>query len=262
MVERIPWTTLQEMIAESVADYRKMKSGIHMSMLATTRGGKTTLATGGKKEPGHGILGNFDDVLVIDSTADPGILSDYGKPLGKYGAIRGHKRLTIGDMTVDSKIKIHKALERAMKQGNIAIYGDEIRQLASKEFFGLGAALNHIWFFGAKKGVSLIGGTQQPVFVPAPFYDQAKLHFLFHIRDVRRQKRLAEIGGDTETIFQVVPSLKRHEFAFVNLDGEVVISKYEIPKAKKKTLPPEDKKIHIYRGAANGLTPTGPNANL
>lgn len=251
MPDLLPWQSLNDLIQESIDEYRKMRSGIHISMLATTRGGKTTLATGGQKDPGHGILGHFEDALIIDSTADPGILSQYGKPLNKFGSIHGHRRITVSNMSNDSKMAIWKAMERARKQGNIAIYVDEVRQLASKEFFGLGDALNHIWFFGAKKGVSLIGGTQQPVFVPAPFYDQAKLHFLFHMRDIRRVKRLGEIGGDTEQLFQVIPTLKRHEFAFVDLDGNVTVSKYEIPSRKKEPETPKERRIVVRRTVDN-----------
>lgn len=233
-LERQQWQAIDSAISDALAEYRRMRSGLHISMLATTRGGKTTLATGGSWKPGKGILGHFENALVIDSTADPGMLSEYGKPLRKRGSIEGHRRLTVTDMSNESRLKIHNAMNRAYRQGDVAIYVDEIRQVASKEFLGLADDLNHIWFFGAKRRVSLIGGTQQPVWVPGPFYDQAKLHFLFHIRDVRRMKRLAEIGGDTETLTQVLPNLNRYEFAFVDLDGNVHVSRYELRPVEKR----------------------------
>lgn len=244
MTEIIPWPELDIMISEAVNEFRKINSGVHMSMLATTRGGKTTLATGAGKI-GHGILGHFEDVLVIDSTADPGPITNYGKPVNKFKAIRGHQRLTVGSMTTESREKIVKWINKAVKQKNVAIYVDEIRQLSDKKFFGLEPLLTHIWLFGAKQGTSLIGGTQAPIWVPSPFYDQAKLHFLFGIRDERRMKRLSEIGGDTETLRAVLPTLKKYEFAYVDLEGDVWISKFTLPKPPRET--PSNARVSLTR---------------
>lgn len=215
------------MFGEHVNEYRKIKSGIHVALLGTTRGGKTTLATGGPS--GNGILAHFEDVLVIDSTGDPGYIKDYGKPVKKFGAIRGHQRLSVSDMSPKSKEKIYKSIQKAVNQGNVAIYADELRQLVDKKFFGLGPLFDHVWLFTAKRGISLIGGTQAPRWLPGSFYDQSKVHFIFGMRDRRAMKRLAEISGDVDTLEMVIPNLARYEFAYVGLDGSVSISKFKIP---------------------------------
>ncbi len=75
-IPSIPWNECDALIRESVREYQKMRSGIHISMLATTRSGKTTLATGGGN-PARGILSHFENVLVLDTTGDPGNISRY-----------------------------------------------------------------------------------------------------------------------------------------------------------------------------------------
>lgn len=206
----LPWQSLTEHFKED------MQPGYHMSLICPTRGGKTTLALGG-------LIPNFENVLVIDSTADPKPpMLDWGKPVKRFGQIEGHRRLTTTNMSNESAGKILNYLTRAFDQGNIAIYLDEIRQLADPKFFGLGPALEHMWLFGAKRSVTIIGGTQAPRWVPSSFYDQSRLHFLFRIRDRRAMKRLVEIGGDVDSLEPILPTLQKYEFAYVNPDGDVM----------------------------------------
>lgn len=227
---RIPWPEMNSRLAEQINEFRKINSGVHIALLGTTRGGKTTLATGGSS--GNGVLSHFEDCLVIDSTGDPGFIKDYGLPVTRFGKIQGHRRLSVNSMDKATREKIHKYLNRAVQQGNIAIYGDEMRQLTDKKFFGLQSIFDHIWLFTAKRGVSLVGGSQAPRWLPSSFYDQSKIHFIFGMRDKRAMKRLAEISGDVDTLEKLIPRLPRFEFANVGIEGDVVVSKFELPKRK------------------------------
>lgn len=211
-------------------------------MLGTTRGGKTTLATGGPT--GNGILRHFEHALLIDSTGDPGFISEYGKPLAKYGSIKGHRRLSVTDMGSASRIKIHKAVGKAVAQGNIAIYFDEIRQISDKEYFDLKKLVDYLYLFCAKRGVSVVGGTQAPRWIPSSVYDQSKIQCIFGMRDERVMKRLAEIAGD-RNVRTVIPNLGLYEFAMIQTDGSMIVSKFEIPKSAPKVQP--EKKVVIYR---------------
>lgn len=261
---RLTWDEMDKMIAEEIQEFRKINSGIHIALLGTTRGGKTTVVTGGGNEE-RSLLRHFEDVLILDTTGDPGPISDYGKPLKKFGAIRGHRRLTVTDMRHETKIKVYNAISKAVRQGHTAIYADELRQLTEKKFFGLGPLLDHIWLFEAKKGNSLIGGSQAPRWLPGAFYDQTKIQLVFGVRDKRTRMRLSEIGGDTETLMETIPTMKRWEFAHVGLEGNVTVSKFQMVKPKKtlQTKPvsaqenPSNKRIQFKRGSATGLTPTG-----
>ena len=234
IANRVSWSELENLFAEQLNEFRKINSGMHVALLGTTRGGKTTLATGGKS--GKGLLSHWEDCLVIDSTGDPGAIKDYGKPVAKFGAIRGHRRLSVSNMNERTRETIYRYMNRAAAQGNVAIYVDELRQLADKRFFNLEPILNHTWLFTAKRGVSLIAGSQAPRWLPSSFYDQSKTHFIFGMRDRRAMKRLAEISGDVDTLENVIPNLRRYEFAYVGIDGEVLISKFKIaPKPNPKS---------------------------
>jgi hypothetical protein len=255
--ENLTWPEMDDLFGEHVDHYRKINSGIHVALLGTTRGGKTTLATGGQSEPGHGLLAHFEDVLVIDSTGDPGSIHDYGIPVARFGAIRGHRRLSVSRNSPKTRELIYKYMNRAVGQKGVAIYCDEVRQLAEKKFFNLGETMEHIWLFCAKQGTSLIGGSQAPRWLPGAFYDQSKSSFIFGMQDRRARKRLAEIGGDTDTLEIVIPtlSMQNYEFANVGIDGIVRTSRYELPKknaspsaGNSERMPVTDSGLTVVRG--------------
>ena len=246
---RLTWPEMDALFASEVNEFQSIHSGMHVAMLGTTRGGKTTLATGGGN-PERGILRHWEDVLVLDTTGDPGAISQYGKPVNRFKGIHGHQRLTVGDMQPKSKELLHKWIQKAVNQGHVAIYVDELRQITDAKYFGLGPVMDYLWLFCAKKDVSVIGGTQAPRWIPGAFYDQSKVHFIFHIRDDRSMKRLSEISGDTATMKTVIPNLARWEFAHVGLDGDVSTSKFELRKKPEK---PPEKKIRVYRPASNSV---------
>jgi len=214
----LSWESLNQRLSQ---DFSELDWKPHISIIAPTRGGKTTLAL-------RGILPHFQNALILDTTGDPKApMKNYGEPLKKWGKIEGHKRLTLSSMSSDSKRKVHAALDKAFNQGDVTIYVDEIRQLCDKRFLAMQPAMEHIWLFGAKRGVNVIGATQAPRFVPSAFYDQSHVHFIFKIRDKRSQKRLSEISGDVDTLDAIAPNLDMFQFAYVNPMGDVVRSTYK-----------------------------------
>lgn len=220
----VPWSIMRRQIPKDLKPGSR-DSATHVAIIAPTRQGKTTLAI-------KGLLPIYTragiPVLIIDSTGDPKLAS-IGERIPRVGKLTEVHSVHVNDMSMDSKLKIHKALSRAYSQGDVLIYADEVRQLADKAFFGLGAAMDNIWIFGGKRGVTMIGATQAPRYVPSNFYDQSQAHFLFKIRDMRARRRLAEIGGDTALIMETAASLEKYHWAYVNPDGEIVVSKMDLP---------------------------------
>lgn len=222
----IDWKDLRPQIKDELTS--DLTHGNHFSVIAPTGGGKTTLVTKGLIP----MFNNIADVLLIDSTADPK-LSSYGQPLRKWGKISGVRRLTVGDLTDFSVVKVRNALEKAFKQGEMVIVFDEVRHITDSKYLGLSASAEYLWLFSRKRK-NLVGGlTQAPRYVPSAFYDQSKLHFIFKIRDRRAMLRLAEIGGDYDAIKAVAPTLGKYEFAFVNTDGDVITSKFDLNMAQE-----------------------------
>lgn len=228
MTVDLKWKELAPIIQEELTS--DLERGNHFALVAPTGQGKTTLAT-------KGLIPMFDnvaDVLLIDSTADPK-LANYGKPMKKWGRIDGVRRLTLSNLRADSVEKVRKALERAYRQGEVVVVFDEVRHICDKKYLGLQGAAESLWLFSRKRR-NLVGGlTQAPRYVPSAFYDQSKLHFIFKIRDRRAMLRLAEIGGDYDAIREIAPTLERYEFAYVNSDGDVTVSKFDLP--RKQTEP-------------------------
>lgn len=218
---KVAWPLFRQKLKEDLAPHDRT-AGLHFAMLAPTRGGKTTLAT-------KGLIPIYLEagvpVLVVDSTADPK-LAKYGEKIPRFGKMTELHRVSVHDLSGDSKLKLHRALDRAYSQGDIVIYIDEIRHLSDRDYFGMQKALESIWLFGGKRGVTLGGATQAPRWVPSAFYDQSKAHFLFRIRDMRSRKRMEEISGDTDKLKEIVPTLPQYHFAYVNPDGDVSVSKY------------------------------------
>jgi hypothetical protein len=221
MADYVPWRKLRDQIKEELTS--DLTHGNHFSVIAPTGGGKTTLVT-------KGLIPMFDsiaDVLLIDSTGDPK-LAKYGKPYRSVGGIKGIRRLSTADVSLASSDKVRSALEKAYKQGETVTIFDEVRHITDKRYLGLQANAEYMWLFSRKRK-NLVGGlTQAPRYVPSAFYDQSKLHFIFKIRDRRAMLRLAEIGGDYDTLKEVCPMLKKYEFAYVNSEGDVVISKFDL----------------------------------
>lgn len=225
MVET-PWKNLRELVREELTG--DMTRGHHVAVIAPTHGGKTTLVT-------KGLLPMFNgtgtDVLLLDTSSDPK-LSSYGQPYSRYGKIKGVRRLSVNNLSADSTEKIHRAMNKAYKQGNVVIVFDEVRQITDKKYLGLQAAAESLWLFSRKRRNLVIGLTQAPRYVPSAFYDQSQLHFIFRIRDKRALLRLAEIGGDYDTLKEILPTLDKFEFAHVNSDGDVTTSMFELPRER------------------------------
>lgn len=246
MTVDIRWKDLAPIIQEELT--ADLERGNHFSLIAPTGQGKTTLVT-------RGIIPMFDnvaDVLLIDSTADPK-LSNYGKPYPKFGRIKGVRRLTLNSLRMDSVEKVRKALERAYKQGEVVVVFDEVRHICDKKYLGLQGAAESLWLFSRKRR-NIVGGlTQAPRYVPSAFYDQSKLHFIFKIRDRRAMLRLAEIGGDYDAIKEIAPTLGQYEFAYVNGAGDVITSKFDLPRERNQSgryvLTPSERsrKIQVHR---------------
>ncbi len=229
--EHVPWTEFRPKLVRDLEPTERT-AGLHWSLLVGTRGGKTTMAT-------RGIIPVYEQyevpVLVIDSTADPK-LKKYGGKLPRIGKMTGVHRLTVSSFSRASADEIYKALARAMSQGDMVVYIDEIRHVADPKFLGLGMAVEHIYLFGGKHGLTMGAATQAPRWVPSSFYDQAKVHFLGRVRDDRARKRTEEISGDTATLRDLIPTLDKYVFAVVDPAGDVTTTKldYREPSSKSR----------------------------
>lgn len=227
MHETLKWSDMKKKMQEDHAPAERT-AGMHFGLLAPTRGGKTTLLT-------KAIIPIYRraevPVLFMDTTSDPK-LAGYGEPMPRFGKIKGITTVRTSSLSNEAKAKIHAALEKAYKQGDVAIIFDEVRHVCDPAYLGMGKSLESLWLFGGKRGITIGGATQAPRWVPSAFYDQSKIHYLFRVRDQRARKRIEEISGDTETLRIVVPNLEQYHFAYVDPDGDVMVSKMTVGSTK------------------------------
>jgi len=109
-----------------------------------------------------------------------------------------------------------EVLESVWETGSWAIYLDEVRYMADK--LGLATELEQLLLQGRALGISLVGATQRPAWIPLEFYSEAHHLFFWRSNDKRNRARLSEIGGDVDaaTIGDAVARLVKHEVLYVN----------------------------------------------
>lgn len=123
-----------------------------------------------------------------------------------------------------------RCLDRAYREGGWVIVLDEVRAFSDVEppALQLRPLLENNWQRGRSQPLTVIAATQQPANAPSSMYDQPRWVFLGRTLDAGRHERIGEIGGDTELIEAMLPSLRHQEFIAVDRrEGDMWITKAE-----------------------------------
>lgn len=104
------------------------------------------------------------------------------------------------------------AMSYMYRSGGYCLAVDEISVLASE--LKLDGQLKFLLQQSRSGGISVIGGTQRPKFIPLAFYQSATHLFLWKESDDNNLQRLSEIAGNVNkrAIMRVVRELKGPEF--------------------------------------------------
>lgn len=229
---RVDWPTF--------ADRLDWRQGEHVSLVGPTGQGKSTL--------GLALLPRRDYVAVLatkpkDSTLDR-MTKARAQP--RYALVRdwdnrppiigGSQRLLVwpkftgsADIATQADV-MHRTLDAAFAEGAWCLFVDELYYLC--EMLGLTNMLRLIWQQGRSLGISLVGATQRPAWVPLELYSQATHVFLFRHNDRRDLDRLGGIASagdvDPATIRAIVAHLGKNQFLYVNTrTGEMLRSRVE-----------------------------------
>lgn len=197
--------------------------GEHLSIIAPTGRGKTTIAVAG-------LLPLWEYKIILDGKGADPMLNAAGKRVARYPSgilarLDEAKSYVIqpplGRATPDSTAAatFRDTMDEVWRGRNWTVYIDELRLFSDRKYYDLGEDLDRLWLFGRSRGLTLIAGTQAPRFVPAAFYEQPRHFLISYVRDLRALKRLEEIGGDTDAIRQTVPDLEPFEFLYVGPEG-------------------------------------------
>jgi hypothetical protein len=228
VIPQIPWPEIRRRLQTRWV----VREASHHSIIAKTRAGKSYLIR-------HGILDicRYDRVLILDAKGDDPTFRGLGQPVTNLPSRVGRALRTLfhPDDRIpyqdwyrliltgeDAKEKLHRALERVLKEGDWIVVSDELRVIVDAREPGLGE--RGLWeamrLRGGYKGVGLVDSSQEPKWLPSSFYTQSEFYWISRIEDEAVHKRIGEIG----TSRALLPHLSRvpqHHWIYTdNLDGE------------------------------------------
>jgi len=209
--------------------------GQHVTFLAPTQWGKTTLAFSLLQvstypgAPGVVLVMKPRDRVVsgwvqrlgyrtIREWPPPVHLTKYAKPPG-YALWPKHT--FDEDPDVDNR-RLSTAFRRALtdcyRRGNYTLFADEVYGLVKE--LGLEAQLNTIWSRGASMGCGLWASSQRPYHVPQLAYGSAEHVFLGNDPDRRSRDRYSEIGGvDGDLVKELTAGLEKYQWLYIRRTG-------------------------------------------
>lgn len=130
-----------------------------------------------------------------------------------------------GDERTQRRIFID-AFNAIFVQGGWTVYIDETYYFS--DFLKLDYFLKLYWTQARSNHITLVASTQRPRDVPLLMYDQSYHLFFFKMNDEQDLKRIGGINNNNSRIIrETVSELNRHEFLYVNVFGDLIISKVE-----------------------------------
>jgi energy-coupling factor transporter ATP-binding protein EcfA2 len=194
--------------------------GEHVCMIGTTGSGKTTLLRqiiGARKHVViFGVKGRDDSMeefirhgytRITDWSQN--MVDDY---LVLWPPIRGAKHVGV------QYDKFTEAIDAIFRQGGWCVVFDEASYLS--DTLKMDAHLKFLLQQGRSSGVTVVGMTQRPAFIPLAFYDQSTHLFLWRDNDHRNLERVGQLAGNaSRTIQREVADLRRREVLYLHKDS-------------------------------------------
>lgn len=220
---------------EFLTERWQYRAGEHVTMIAPTQYGKTTLAF---QLMGEAATPKVPAVTVVMKPRDrtvtkwqkqlnhkiirhwPPIKTPWQQNITGYMLWPRHTfDPDKDDYTLYTEFR--RCILDCYKKGNRILYGDEIYGLAQE--LGLTRELVAIWTRGASMGCGLWVSTQRPAYIPLWGYNQCEHLFLGKDPEDRSIKRFAEFGGiDPKIIYREVPRLNKYEYLYIRRSGPAV----------------------------------------
>ena len=228
---RVPW---EEVWPEIIEEW---EPGWHALICGRSGFGKThaalQLLDGRASEPEEG--GRAASVCILENKARDKILRGLGWPIidrwpptfsqrEQRRIILWPKYLKASENAAHMKPVFMEALDEMMNEGGWTVYIDETAYFV--ENLGLRSTLDEFWNGGRSSEITLIAGSQRPVWVNRSMVSQAQWAFVFFIGDEDDRQRLGQILGSRRRFPPVIARLKRHECLAIRTDtGRGVITK-------------------------------------
>lgn len=110
------------------------------------------------------------------------------------------------------------AIDAIYREGGWCPVFDEVSYLS--DTLKLGENLKFLLQQGRSSGISVVGMTQRPAFIPLAFYDQASHLFFWRDNDRRNLQRIGELAGNArQRITMEVADLAKREVLYLHPDS-------------------------------------------
>jgi hypothetical protein len=218
---------------EFIAERWSYNAGQHVTFLAPTQAGKTTLAFELLEET---ATKDVPAIVLVQKHRDP-VLANWTNRLQTKGWIKTTtwppnplKRKAPGYIVWPrhsykpdaSNEKLHDVFQRAIldsyRQGNRIIFADETYYLSDR--LDLDDELIQVWAQGGGMGCGLWAATQRPAYIPLWGYSAAEHVFLANDPDKRARIRYGEIGGINPRFVEwQVERLPKYHWLYIRRTG-------------------------------------------
>lgn len=127
---------------------------------------------------------------------------------------------TIRETAAMHASEFRKALDAIAKQGNRAIYIDEM--LYAQEMCKLEPEISYLHYFARSHGISAITSAQRPLRIPRVIMSSVTHAYFAKTTDSNDIKRISEMGGvdAKELAWNLGRLTNRHDFIYVNPLGD------------------------------------------
>lgn len=209
-------------------------AGEHVTIIAPTTGGKTTLvydllsvvatpavpAVSLVMKPRDPVVRRYSRQLGFQIVRTwPPTPSPFKRPPGwtlwprhRFDPDRDNQRLFD---------EFRRCVLDCYRRGNRTIFADEIAGLTGE--LGLQSITDTVWMRGASMGCGLWAATQRPRHVSLHAYTQAHHLLLSRTPDKRDRDRFSEIGGvDPDLVKSVVASLQKYQWLYIRRDDSAM----------------------------------------
>lgn len=119
--------------------------------------------------------------------------------------------------TPAQRATIHQAFGEMFAAGGWCVFADELSYLSRE--LRLDGDLRHFWQQGRSMGLSLVGATQRPAWVPLDIYSAATHLFFWRTNDDNDLRRIGGVGWlSSAMIRRAVATLdhRSHQFLYLN----------------------------------------------
>lgn len=220
----VPWDSFFPWFAQNWAQ------GEHVTIIGPTGEGKTLLSTELVRIPKYvvafGAKGRDTTLEKLEKERDYFRLrrwsADVSDKVVLWPEIKG------AEFAKEQHRVFASAIDSIYRSGGWTVLIDEVSYFS--EFLKLDNSMKFLLNQGRSSGLSVVGATQRPAFIPLAFYGMASHIFVFRDMDRHTAERVSEITGqDRRAVIQQMDSLEKHQFLYIHKHSRIKIrSKVEV----------------------------------